>query len=127
MRQVAQNYRSGELAVIEAPAPICARGGVLVRSLYSLISTGTELMKVGESKMSLAGKARASMSSGYHGSEPGDPVRAAYAIIQAVDSNTPPLRLVLGPDALGAGRGKLAALAQNYDAWEQVSGSTNIA
>jgi predicted dehydrogenase/threonine dehydrogenase-like Zn-dependent dehydrogenase len=32
---------------------------VLVRSLYSLISTGTELMKVGESKMSLVGKARA--------------------------------------------------------------------
>ena len=30
-----------------------------MRSLYSLISTGTELMKVGESKMSLVGKARA--------------------------------------------------------------------
>ncbi len=59
MKQVAQNYRSGELAVIEAPAPSCAPGGVLVRSLYSLISTGTELMKVGESKMSLVGKARA--------------------------------------------------------------------
>ena len=59
MKQVAQNYRSGELAVIDAPAPSCSRGGVLVRSLYSLISTGTELMKVGESKLSLAGKARA--------------------------------------------------------------------
>ena len=59
MKQVAQNYRSGELAVVDAPAPSCSRGGVLVRSLYSLISTGTELMKVGESKMSLAGKARA--------------------------------------------------------------------
>ena len=59
MKQVAQNYRSGELAVLDAPAPSCSRGGVLVRSLYSLISTGTELMKVGESKMSLAGKARA--------------------------------------------------------------------
>ena len=59
MKQVAQNYRSGELAVLDAPAPSCAPGGVLVRSLYSLISTGTELMKVGESKMSLVGKARA--------------------------------------------------------------------
>ena len=59
VKQVAQNYRSGELAVIDAPAPSCAPGGVLVRSLYSLISTGTELMKVGESKMSLVGKARA--------------------------------------------------------------------
>ncbi len=59
MKQVAQNYRSGELAVIDAPAPSCAPGGVVVRSLYSLISTGTELMKVGESKLSLVGKARA--------------------------------------------------------------------
>ncbi len=59
MKQVAQNYRSGELAVIDAPAPACAAGGVLVRSLYSLISTGTEMMKVEESKMSLVGKARA--------------------------------------------------------------------
>ena len=59
MRQVAQNYRSGELAVLEVPAPACAPGGVLVRTLYSLISTGTELMKVGESKMSLISKARA--------------------------------------------------------------------
>ncbi len=59
MKQVAQNYRSGELAVIDAPVPSCAPGGVLVRSLYSLISTGTELMKVGESKLSLVGKARA--------------------------------------------------------------------
>ncbi len=59
MKQVAQNYRSGALAVIDAPAPSCAPGGVLVRSLYSLISTGTELMKVGESKLSLVGKARA--------------------------------------------------------------------
>jgi predicted dehydrogenase/NADPH:quinone reductase-like Zn-dependent oxidoreductase len=59
VKQVAQNYRSGALDVIDAPVPSCAPGGVLVRSLYSLISTGTELMKVGESKLSLVGKARA--------------------------------------------------------------------
>jgi hypothetical protein len=59
VKQVAQNYRSGTLEVIDAPPPTCAPGGVLVRSLYSLISTGTELMKVGESKLSLVGKARA--------------------------------------------------------------------
>ena len=59
VKQVAQNYKSGELAVLDVPAPACASGGVLVRSLYSLISTGTELMKVGESKLSLIGKARA--------------------------------------------------------------------
>lgn len=59
MKQVAQNYRSGELTVLDVPRPACAPGGVLVRSLFSLISTGTELMKVGEAKLSLVGKARA--------------------------------------------------------------------
>jgi threonine dehydrogenase-like Zn-dependent dehydrogenase len=59
MKQVAQNYKSGELAVLDVPVPACRPGGVLVRSLYSLISTGTELMKVSEARMSLVGKARA--------------------------------------------------------------------
>jgi predicted dehydrogenase/threonine dehydrogenase-like Zn-dependent dehydrogenase len=59
MKHIAQNYRTGELAVLDVPPPACAPGGVLVRSLYSLISTGTELMKVTESKLSLIGKARA--------------------------------------------------------------------
>jgi predicted dehydrogenase/threonine dehydrogenase-like Zn-dependent dehydrogenase len=59
VKQVAQNYRSGELSVLDVPTPTCAPGGVLVRSQYSLISTGTEMMKVSESKKSLIGKARA--------------------------------------------------------------------
>ncbi len=59
MKQVAQNYKSGDLAVLDVPAPACKPGGVLVRSLYSLISTGTEMMKVSEARMSLVGKARA--------------------------------------------------------------------
>ncbi len=59
MKQVAQNYKSGELTVLDAPAPACRPGGVLVRSLFSLISTGTEMMKVAEANLSVIGKARA--------------------------------------------------------------------
>jgi predicted dehydrogenase/threonine dehydrogenase-like Zn-dependent dehydrogenase len=59
MKQVAQNYKSGELAVLDVPAPVCRPGGVLVRSLFSLISTGTEMMKVTEASMSMVGMARA--------------------------------------------------------------------
>lgn len=59
MKQVAQNYKSGELTVLEVPAPVCRPGGVLVRSLFSLISTGTEMMKVSEASMSMVGMARA--------------------------------------------------------------------
>ena len=59
MKQIAQNYKSGELIVLDVPAPSCRSGGVLVRSLFSLISTGTEMMKLTEAKMSMVGKARA--------------------------------------------------------------------
>ena len=59
MKQIAQNYKSGELAVLDVPAPVCRPGGVLVRTLFSLISTGTEMMKVSEASMSMVGMARA--------------------------------------------------------------------
>ena len=59
MKQIAQNYKSGELAVLDVPAPVGLPGGVLVRSLFSLISTGTEMMKVSEASLSMVGKARA--------------------------------------------------------------------
>ncbi|WCE00044.1 bi-domain-containing oxidoreductase [Streptomyces sp. HUAS 31] len=58
MKQVVQNYKSGELAVLDVPEPGCKPGGVLVRTAYSLISTGTEMMKVSEAGMSMLGKAR---------------------------------------------------------------------
>ncbi|MFC7988409.1 bi-domain-containing oxidoreductase [Streptomyces pilosus] len=58
MKQVVQNYKTGELALLDVPVPGCKPGGVLVRTAYSLISTGTELMKVSEAGMSMLGKAR---------------------------------------------------------------------
>jgi predicted dehydrogenase/threonine dehydrogenase-like Zn-dependent dehydrogenase len=58
VKQVVQNYKSGELALLDVPVPGCKPGGVLVRTAYSLISTGTELMKVSEAGMSMLGKAR---------------------------------------------------------------------
>lgn len=52
------------------------------------------------------------------GKQQGDPVRAAEAIIAAVQSPEPPLHLVLGKPALEIGRKKIAALKENFDAWE---------
>nr|WP_240929831.1 bi-domain-containing oxidoreductase [Streptomyces coryli] len=46
------------MALLDVPVPGCKPGGVLVRTAYSLISTGTELMKVSEAGMSMVGKAR---------------------------------------------------------------------
>lgn len=59
MQQVFQNYKSGQLLLMDVPVPACGPGHVLVRTIYSAISPGTEMMKVSESKLSLFGKARA--------------------------------------------------------------------
>lgn len=58
---------------------------------------------------------------GYSGSQPGDPVRAADAIVKAVESSNPPLHLLLGKAALKGGRYKLDLLRSNFDAWEETT------
>lgn len=58
MKQVIQNFKTGELSVAEVPQPALARGFVLVRNHYSLISAGTERSTVSTAQASLLGKAR---------------------------------------------------------------------
>jgi NAD(P)-dependent dehydrogenase (short-subunit alcohol dehydrogenase family) len=62
---------------------------------------------------------------GAKGTQPGDPDLAAAAMIKAVDSPHPPLRLVLGALAIGAFRAKLAAAAQELDEWEATGLATD--
>lgn len=59
MKQIAQNYKTGELTLLDVPVPRCRPGGLLVRTAFSAVSSGTEMMKVSESRLSLLGKARA--------------------------------------------------------------------
>lgn len=58
MKQVIQNFKTGELFVDEVPPPSIASGFVLVRNSHSLISAGTERSTVSAGKASLLGKAR---------------------------------------------------------------------
>lgn len=58
---------------------------------------------------------------GYSGSQPGDPVRAAKAIIQAVEADEPPFYLLLGKAALKNARLKLDALKADFDKWADVT------
>jgi predicted dehydrogenase/threonine dehydrogenase-like Zn-dependent dehydrogenase len=58
MKQVIQNFRSGELKVDEVPETICRNGGILVCNAASLISAGTEKMVIDLAQKSLVGKAR---------------------------------------------------------------------
>ena len=58
---------------------------------------------------------------GYSGKQPGDPVRAAKAIIDAVESENPPLHLLLGAAALKGARNKLEVLKKDFDTWEDTT------
>ncbi|KVU57013.1 oxidoreductase [Burkholderia cepacia] len=59
------------------------------------------------------------------GKQPGDPVKAARAILAVVAAQHPPAHLLLGSDALRLVRGKLAALDEEIRAWEAVTVSTD--
>ncbi|MHC1763037.1 MAG: Gfo/Idh/MocA family oxidoreductase [Verrucomicrobiia bacterium] len=58
MKQIAQ-YQDGRIELQEVPTPTAPPGGVLVRVTHSVISSGTEKMKVAQAKMNLIQKARA--------------------------------------------------------------------
>ena len=59
MKQVQQNYRSGELKLVEVPAPGVRDGEILVATRVSLISAGTERQLIELAKSSLVGMAAA--------------------------------------------------------------------
>jgi len=55
---------------------------------------------------------------GYSGNQPGDPKRAALAIVKAVNDAHPPLHLLLGAAALKGATNKLLELKLDFDTWE---------
>jgi NAD(P)-dependent dehydrogenase (short-subunit alcohol dehydrogenase family) len=61
-----------------------------------------------------------------HGKQPGDPARAAAAILAAVDAERPPLRLVLGAYATDKARRILAAAQREVDAWAPMAAATEF-
>jgi predicted dehydrogenase/threonine dehydrogenase-like Zn-dependent dehydrogenase len=58
MKQLIQNFKSGELYIDELPVPSISEGFVLVANRYSLISAGTEKTTVSTAQASLIGKAK---------------------------------------------------------------------
>jgi NAD(P)-dependent dehydrogenase (short-subunit alcohol dehydrogenase family) len=61
-----------------------------------------------------------------HGTQPGDPARAAAALVDVVSSGTLPELLVLGSDALAGVRSVLDGQRAEVDAFEHVSTSTDF-
>jgi NAD(P)-dependent dehydrogenase (short-subunit alcohol dehydrogenase family) len=66
----------------------------------------------------------AKLISGMNGKQPGDPAKAAEAIITAVESAAPPLRLVLGRYAIDKVKKKVAATLKELEAWEKLGADT---
>jgi NAD(P)-dependent dehydrogenase (short-subunit alcohol dehydrogenase family) len=60
------------------------------------------------------------------GSQPGDPAKAAHAILAALDADDPPLRLVLGGDAVDSIAAHLDQVSSELRRWEELSRDTAI-
>jgi NAD(P)-dependent dehydrogenase (short-subunit alcohol dehydrogenase family) len=63
---------------------------------------------------------------GNDGLQPGDPAKAAQAILTALDAEDPPLRLVLGGDAIDNISSRLDQLTDELRQWEAVGRRTAI-
>ncbi|BCJ33996.1 short-chain dehydrogenase/reductase [Actinocatenispora thailandica] len=78
-----------------------------------------------EAYQDTVGPVRTGLSGG-SGQEPGDPAKAAAAILIALDADEPPLRLPLGNDAADAIGAHLDAAGTELRAWERLARSTDV-
>ncbi|MEJ2864136.1 SDR family NAD(P)-dependent oxidoreductase [Actinomycetospora flava] len=93
----------------------------------------TELFRPGAAVMSTpmaayedtVGPTRAFVTGG-DGTQPGDPAKAATAILTALAADDAPLRLPLGRDAVAGIRTRLAGLADDLERWEPLSVGTDV-
>ena len=60
------------------------------------------------------------------GNQPGDPARAAQALLKIVAAENPPARLYLGSDALKLVEEKIEMMKAEIAAWERLSRSTSF-
>ena len=74
----------------------------------------------------LSSGARLRLLQSTSGKQPGDPAKAAKAILMAVNSEHPPLRLLLGKVALDAVRDKFRTVEEEFSKWEDISLGTSF-
>ena len=60
------------------------------------------------------------------GNQPGDPAKAAQALLALIGAEHPPVRLFLGDDALGLVEQKLDGMRVEIAAWDELSRSTSF-
>ena len=85
--------------------------------------SGNALLRAGrviEAYAETTGKTRATAAA-RDGRQPGDPALAARAIISVTRAAQPPLRLILGTDALEGVRAKLAQVSEDLETWKSIT------
>jgi NADP-dependent 3-hydroxy acid dehydrogenase YdfG len=87
----------------------------------SMIASSTVIDDYAET----AGKRREATTAS-SGRQPGDPVKGAAALIAAMESEAPPLRLLLGKSALDVALKRLDALRTNFEAWRELTEGTDF-
>ncbi|MGV9693027.1 hypothetical protein ACWDUX_28425 [Streptomyces sp. NPDC003444] len=60
------------------------------------------------------------------GRQPGDPAKAARAVVDVTEAAEPPLRLQLGADAVERVEAKLDLVRRELDRWRHVALSTGV-
>jgi NAD(P)-dependent dehydrogenase (short-subunit alcohol dehydrogenase family) len=93
--------------------------GAFRTGLFANRSTSDEI----EAYSSTVGPTRRSVAEG-DGTQPGDPAKAAAAILAALDADSPPLRLPLGDDAVDAIFAHLDGVRHEITDWEKVARAT---
>lgn len=88
-------------------------GRSMVRSERSIADYDALFDPIRERRQSVSGK------------QLGDPAKAAAALMRLVEMDEPPIRLLLGSDALKLVRDKLADMAREIDRWEDLTRSTD--
>ena len=91
----------------------------------NLLGSGTRAMPVIEAYRATVGGTREFVTD-MHGTQAGDPLKAAEAIDQALNADRTPLRLQLGEDAIAAVRQHAQSLLAELEAWRSVGANTKF-
>jgi NAD(P)-dependent dehydrogenase (short-subunit alcohol dehydrogenase family) len=70
---------------------------------------------------------RALLSGAYARTQPGDPHKAGAALVELLDAETPPLRLLMGAYAADRGPTAMAARLEEWEAWDSLARGADFA